>query len=145
MPLLRYRTGDLVTVETGACPCGDRRRVLHHHGRVEDRYRVGEVGVMRIDLEEVILSTPGSGPYYVAAAANGGLRVWVECGGGAAEDCCRQIAGRIRERFAVPATVDTVSRAVIAPALDRMLKPGSLQLEHVQSLLEGHDGATGAA
>lgn len=140
MPLLRYRTGDLVTVEAGACPCGDRRRVLRHHGRTDDRYLVGKVGVMRIDLEEVILSTPGSGLYYVAAAANGGLRVWVECSGEAAGDCCHRIAGHIREHFEVPATVEAVARTAIAPALDRMLKPGGLQLEQVQSLLEGRDG-----
>jgi phenylacetate-CoA ligase len=140
MPLLRYRTGDMVTLLAAECACGDRRRVLRHHGRVEDRFQVGARTLLRIEVEEVIQSTPGSGLYHVAAAVDGGLRVWVEGNGEGAEECCRTIARRLHDTFGVGATVRPVARSVIAPVLDQMLKPGSVRLEHVKALMEQTGG-----
>jgi|HubBroStandDraft_3_1064219.scaffolds.fasta_scaffold00917_1 phenylacetate-CoA ligase len=136
MPLVRYRTGDLVRIAAEPCPCGERRRVVEHHGRVEDCYRVGERTVFRLDLEEVVLATPGSGLYWVAAARDGALRVWLEAAGDDPAASCRAAARRIEETFGVPAVVRPVERDAIAPVLDQILKPGMLRAEQVASLFE---------
>jgi phenylacetate-CoA ligase len=50
MPLLRYRTGDLVMTDDGGCQCGRTHIRLHVMGRVVRR---GDGGVQAIDLAKV--------------------------------------------------------------------------------------------
>lgn len=130
MPLLRYRTGDQVTVRDAPCPCGGPSRTLVHHGRIGERLPAGGRTIGKLDLEQVILSTPGTGLYYAAGTRDGDLVVRVECAPDAApHQVCAQVAERIGAAYGVPARVEPVDRAVVMAAMDRMLKPGSLRLE----------------
>jgi phenylacetate-CoA ligase len=131
MPLIRYRTGDRVRVREEPCPCGAAGRVLEHQGRVAEGLRVGRREIPKLDLEEVVLSTPGTGVYYVAGARDGAVRVLVEVEDGAALTC-RTVAEAVRAAFDVPAEVEPVARTEVTAAMDRMLKPGSLALDDLE-------------
>jgi phenylacetate-CoA ligase len=128
MPLLRYRTGDLVTIGAADCGCGSPRRTLAHHGRVTEQLELDDQRINKLALEEVILSTPGTGLYYAAGAVGGRIEVRVECTGDAAA-VCAEVADRVISEYTVPCRVAPVNRAVVMRAMDRMLKPGGLRLE----------------
>jgi len=74
-PLLRYRTGDLVKLETTACPCGSHELALAGGilGRVDDMVIVRGVNVYPSAVEEVIRSVGGVAEYQVQVAARGPL------------------------------------------------------------------------
>ncbi|WP_079102395.1 phenylacetate--CoA ligase family protein [Streptomyces sp. TP-A0356] len=133
MPLLRYRTGDLVSVDPEPCPCGSVRRTVRHHGRASDRLVVDGRPIDRLDLEESVLSVPGTGLYYAAGVRDGLLHIRVECPDRPARQVCAEIADGIRARFRTDATVTEVDRATVGRAMDRMLKPGNLTLEDLEA------------
>lgn len=60
MPLLRYRTGDLVTIHSDVCECGSKFRYLEHHGRISDSIVIDGKRIQILDLEDVILPTTGA-------------------------------------------------------------------------------------
>lgn len=54
-PLIRYRTGDLVSLDTAPCPCGNPCETLINHGRTSDRITIGNHRLMASELEELIM------------------------------------------------------------------------------------------
>lgn len=60
MPLLRYRTGDLVTIHSDVCECGSKFRYLEHHGRISDSVMMDGKRIQILDLEAVILPASGA-------------------------------------------------------------------------------------
>jgi phenylacetate-CoA ligase len=134
MPLLRYRTGDLVTVEPTPCACGDARRVLRHHGRVSERFEVAGQRIPRIDLEDILLSVDNTELHYVAETRDGVLHVGPVLTDPARTATCDEIAARITAVWDVPLDVRPVEAAAVFRAMDRMLKPGSLTLADVEAV-----------
>lgn len=128
MPLLRYRTGDLVSVDPDPCPCGSVRATVRHHGRVGDRLHVAGRTLDRLDLEEAVLSVSGTGLYYAAGVVGEALHLRVECPDRPAHLVRREVADRVRARFGVTPEVGEVDRATVGRAMDAMLKPGNLTL-----------------
>lgn len=134
MPLIRYRTGDLVALSPEPCPCGSPRRVLQHRGRVCEAIAIDGRSLYKIDVEEEVLATPGTGLYYAAGERGGALHVAVEVAAG--EDpraVCDDVAARLRRRFRVEPAVRRLDRGLAARAMDRMLKPGSLTLSDIDA------------
>jgi phenylacetate-CoA ligase len=132
MPLVRYRTGDLVAIEEAACACGSPRRTLRHHGRIGEALEINGVVVQKLTLEETILSTPRTGTYYAAGVRDGALRVLVEVTEGPDAAVCRDVREAIQEAYHVDSVVESVSRRAVTAAMDSMLKPGSLQLDDLE-------------
>ncbi|NJP67420.1 phenylacetate--CoA ligase family protein [Streptomyces spiramenti] len=128
MPLLRYRTGDLVSRDPDPCPCGSVRATVRHHGRVGDRLLVAGRSLDRLDLEEAVLSVPGTGLYYAAGVEEERLRLRVECPDRPARQVCAEVAERVHVRLGVTPEVTEVDRATVGRAMDAMLKPGNLTL-----------------
>ena len=58
-PLLRFQTGDQVTVKPSACACGRRTPELVTHGRTADRLMFGELQVTQEEVETVLWREPG--------------------------------------------------------------------------------------
>lgn len=104
MPLLRYRTGDLVSLmEDGPCRCGrTHRRMSRVRGRVDDMLIVRGVNVFPSELERILLSFPALSPEWrvVLTRSGDGLdvaTVHVERQAGSALDrLAAAVAGRIR-------------------------------------------------
>ncbi|WP_426361963.1 phenylacetate--CoA ligase family protein [Streptomyces sp. E-08] len=69
-PLLRYGTGDLVSVSAGdSCPCGLRLPVLTVHGRESESVPVGGVPLTASAVESVVHSVPGVTGYLIQLKA----------------------------------------------------------------------------
>jgi len=133
MPLLRYRTGDLVAIDSEPCSCGSPRRVMSHLGRVVDRIRIGDRELDRLEVEETVLGTPGTGLYFAAGLRDGRLHVLVEVMAtevGAV--VCADVAARLLDTFGIAPVVRPVDPSVVAAVMDRKSKPGSLTLEDLE-------------
>ncbi len=65
MPMIRYRTGDLVSANPEPCVCGrTMTRISRVHGRSDDMLIVRGVNVFPSEIERVILSHPGANGQY---------------------------------------------------------------------------------
>lgn len=65
MPMIRYRTGDLVSTNPEPCSCGRTSvRISRIHGRSDDMLIVRGVNVFPSEVERVILSQEGTSPHY---------------------------------------------------------------------------------
>jgi phenylacetate-coenzyme A ligase PaaK-like adenylate-forming protein len=82
LPLLRYRTGDIAALRTGACPCGRTLvRMSKVMGRKDDMLVVRGVNVYPSEVERVLLSEPSVAPDYllVVDERDGGLELIAVC------------------------------------------------------------------
>ncbi|MBN1786259.1 MAG: phenylacetate--CoA ligase [Candidatus Methanofastidiosa archaeon] len=66
-PLIRFRTGDIVTYETERCSCGrTSMRLMGIHGRIDDMLIIKGVNVMPSAIEAIIRSHPSlTGEYRI--------------------------------------------------------------------------------
>ncbi|WP_248341793.1 phenylacetate--CoA ligase family protein [Anaeromyxobacter paludicola] len=65
MPMIRYRTRDLTTLETAPCPCGRTIRRIRRIGRrSDDMFIVRGVNVFPSQIETAILAVEGVLPHY---------------------------------------------------------------------------------
>jgi phenylacetate-CoA ligase len=64
-PLIRYRTGDLATLTDEPCRCGRTlARMSRIRGRIDDLIILGDVKVMPLQIEQILLETQGVTPHY---------------------------------------------------------------------------------
>lgn len=64
-PLIRYRTGDIASIDPSSCPCGRTlARMSRIGGRIDDMVIIGDVKVFPSQVEEVLASTAGVEPHY---------------------------------------------------------------------------------
>ena len=65
IPLIRYRTKDLTSIDHSPCHCGrTSARISRFKGRVDDMLIIRGVNVFPSQIEEVILSIEELGPHY---------------------------------------------------------------------------------
>jgi len=65
MPLIRYRTKDLTHVITEQCACGrTHRRIARMQGRSDDMLILKGVNIFPMQIEQVLVGTPGVGRNY---------------------------------------------------------------------------------
>ena len=82
MPLIRYRTGDLVTASTEPCRCGrNTMRLTSLTGRRDDMMVIRGVNVYPSHVEQLMMSVDGVAPHYrLVAERNGTLdELLLEC------------------------------------------------------------------
>jgi phenylacetate-CoA ligase len=66
MPVLRYRTRDIATLDRGPCACGRvGARMSRVVGRTDDMLIIRGVNVFPSQIEEMILKQPKLAPHYV--------------------------------------------------------------------------------
>ena len=64
-PLVRYRTGDLTTIDPSPCRCGRTlARMARIRGRIDDMINLGDVKAFPSQVEEVLAATEGVEPHY---------------------------------------------------------------------------------
>ena len=83
MPLLRFRTRDLSSLDASPCPCGRRhRRIDRILGRSDDMFILKGVNIYPMQVEQVLMSFPEVGHNYLIRLEKQGLletlRVLVE-------------------------------------------------------------------
>jgi phenylacetate-CoA ligase len=82
LPLIRYRTGDIATLDVRPCPCGrTTARLKNLRGRRDDMLIIRGVNVHPSVVEHVLLSAGGVAPHYrLIASREGALdELTVEC------------------------------------------------------------------
>lgn len=66
MPLIRYRTRDLSSLDSRPCPCGrTTRRMSRLTGRTDDMLIIRGVNVFPSQIEEALLRVEGTAPHYM--------------------------------------------------------------------------------
>jgi phenylacetate-CoA ligase len=124
-PLVRYRTGDLVSIRRNDCGCNRPGDVVEVHGRVADTLRLAGEQVHPAQLESAILAgVTGCLGYQVVidADADGFDRVTVRLDllpSGRDDQVREQVARRLGTEFGVPAEVE------ITDALDPVTTTGA--------------------
>jgi phenylacetate-CoA ligase len=62
---VRYRTGDVTSLDPSPCPCGRTlARMARIRGRIDDMINLGDVKVYPSQIEEVLAATEGVEPHY---------------------------------------------------------------------------------
>ena len=65
LPLIRYRTRDISSLEYAPCKCGrTTARMTNLYGRTDDMLKIRGVNVFPSQIEEVLLRTDEIGPHY---------------------------------------------------------------------------------
>lgn len=111
MPLLRYRTGDLVSLSAEPCPCGrTHRRMSRVLGRVDDMVIVRGVNVFPSEVERVLLSFAELTPEWRLILRRGGdgmdqAVVEVEGMPGSNPSAAGRVADRLREELGLTLAV----------------------------------------
>ena len=118
-PVLRYRTGDITSLDPEPCPCGRTlMRMARVGGRIDDMLIIRGVNVFPSDIEAVLLRIPDFAPHYQIVVdrprALDVLQVQVESRGAGAVDGASALARRAEHALsAVLGLSATV--AVVAP------------------------------
>ncbi len=79
MPMIRYRTRDITSLQTEACPCGRTiRRIRRISRRSDDMFIIRGVNVYPSQIEEALLAVEGTAPHYQIVLTNDGTMDDVE-------------------------------------------------------------------
>jgi phenylacetate-CoA ligase len=107
VPVIRYRTRDLTTLDRGPCACGrSLARIGRIVGRSDDMLIIRGVNVYPSQVEHVLTQVPGVEPHYLLVVRRDGpldtLEVRVEARMDVAEagpDALRGLAAQVRRRI----------------------------------------------
>ncbi|MDQ7989518.1 MAG: phenylacetate--CoA ligase [Candidatus Dactylopiibacterium sp.] len=119
-PMIRFRTGDIVTADRSPCRCGRTHARIRVTGRIDDMFIVNGVNVFPSDIEFVIRSLPGlNGEFRITVADERHLtRYSLEVERGESTESDAALAERIAH--------DAKTRLGVRPRAVTILAPGSL-------------------
>lgn len=122
MPLIRYRTGDLCTIHSEKCECGNEYRYLEHHGRISDSLVINNQRIQILDLEALILSISGT-TFYSLKHKDDKLKIGLVLN----EEECRSIESKLAEvlfnKYGITATVYPIEGDEIMEKIKSKVKP----------------------
>jgi phenylacetate-CoA ligase len=107
LPLIRYRTGDLVSITLDPCECGRSTiRLMELRGRRDDMLIVRGVNVHPSQVEHVLLGVDGAAAHYRLIVERDGAmdELTLECepaAGAASDDLAERIARQLREHMGI--------------------------------------------
>lgn len=130
MPILRYKTGDLVEINCTLCECGNRCKRIIHHGRIEDQININGKLLSKVDIEKMIFQCSIYGFYYnYYQKENGSIVIEVEK---SIHD--KEVKNKLRDKLYIECgiipQVYTIEKRLFAEKMDSMLKPG--RINHLQ-------------
>ena len=131
LPLIRYRTGDIVTIHEEPCACGIPLRTMEHWGRYDESVTIGNRRILKIELEDVILSTEGTGCYYCYSVIGNKMKILVEVTNVYKNKIAHDIRNRLFDYYGIEAEVEHTDKTLFCRAMDKMTKPGNLTHEHI--------------
>ncbi len=126
MPVLRYRTHDITSLESGVCGCGRTLvRMAKVTGRSDDMLIVRGVNVFPSQIESVLLQVPGVVPHYQIVVDReqtlDELEIWVEIDERTATDEIRRLeAVEWRVRAEIESVLGIMARV-------KLVEPRSIQ------------------
>jgi phenylacetate-CoA ligase len=105
LPLLRYRSGDIASLNRAPCACGRTLvRMSKVTGRVDDMVVIRGVNVYPSEVEAVLLAQPGVAPHYllVVDRRTPTARLLVACEGAVVKDA---LDDALRQRLGIHAEI----------------------------------------
>ncbi|GGE25939.1 phenylacetate-coenzyme A ligase [Marinithermofilum abyssi] len=104
IPLLRYRTGDIASLDRKPCPCGrTHARMSRIKGRLDDMLIIRGVNMFPSEAERLVLAQKELAPHYQLVVERVGmldkLTVEVEMSQDSDRLSAQQLSGRLRELF----------------------------------------------
>lgn len=141
MPLIRYRTGDIVRVDNDPCSCGLPHRTIEHYGRLNESIAYRGRQYLRYDIEEAILSVEGTGCYYLISSGTDIFRIYVNVENRDKNKTLGEIRMNLEETLGINAQVENIDKHLIHEAMQSILKPGSVTIDDVTSIKRGISGA----
>ena len=135
MPLIRYRTGDIVIIEDRPCSCGLPQRTLQHYGRFDERILWKGMSILKFDLEETVLSVEGTGCYYLISPEQDQFKITIEVIDKNKSKVLSDVREKVLTTYGIEAVVEEVDKKLLCQAMDKMLKPGSLSMEKLKKLV----------
>jgi phenylacetate-CoA ligase len=126
MPVLRYRTGDVASLDPTPCACGRTlARMSKVYGRIDDMLVVRGVNVYPSEVEAVLVGEPAVGPNYLLVVDRvetmPKLLVACELTAEADSDAARELArGRIAEALLQRLGLSTEVRVLPVGSLPRI-------------------------
>ncbi|MGA8942459.1 MAG: phenylacetate--CoA ligase [Thermoactinomyces sp.] len=114
LPLLRYRTGDLASLNRKPCRCGRTHvRMSRVKGRIDDMLIIRGVNIFPMEIEPVVLAQPELAPHYQVVVEKKGaldeLTVEVEladtCQGADMDDLNRHLRKKLKDLLQIQVQV----------------------------------------
>lgn len=130
-PLIRYRTGDYVQIENAKCSCGLNFRTIKHLGRCSDEIGIQGQSFMKNELEDLVLSVPGTGCNFVCCVDNNDLYIAVDIIGENWIEIKEEIIECIQQKYEIIPVVYQLNRNKYFKAVDTSLKPGNINWSSV--------------
>ena len=117
-PVIRYRTGDLVELVRGGCPCGRETAFLRGGvlGRVDDMLIVRGINVYPSALENVVRAFYEIGEFEVVLQTRRKMTeilIRIEAGSEAGDRIAPQLVNRIHNRLNLRASVEVVEKGTL--------------------------------
>jgi phenylacetate-CoA ligase len=120
LPLLRYRTGDIASLDSAPCPCGRTlARMSTVRGRRDDMLIIRGVNLYPSEVEHTLLHVEGIAPHYQLLIERPGAldELTVRCepaGDGIdADDLRARVAGALRERTGITIAVELLAPGAV--------------------------------
>jgi len=119
-PMIRFRTGDIITADRSPCACGRTHVRITVVGRLDDMFIVSGVNVFPSDVEFVIRQIPAlTGEYRIRLydevhLTRFDLEIEVEDGAGSAESLVETVSNAIKSRLGLrPKRVTLVANGTL--------------------------------
>lgn len=119
-PMIRFRTGDIVTATRERCPCGRTHARIKVIGRIDDMFIISGVNVFPSDIEYVIRQIPGlSGEYRITVyesehLAKFDLEIESDEGALAPQALSEKVTHQVKARLGVkPSRVQIVNKGTL--------------------------------
>jgi phenylacetate-CoA ligase len=120
LPLLRYRTGDIASVDTTPCPCGRTlARMSAVRGRRDDMLIVRGVNLYPSEIEHTLLGVEGVAPHYqvVVERPEALDELTVQCepseDGIDRQELCARVTRALRERTGIAIAVELLAPGAV--------------------------------
>jgi phenylacetate-CoA ligase len=120
LPLLRYRTGDIASIDSSPCPCGRTlARMSEVRGRRDEMLIIRGVNLYPSEVEHTLLGVEGAAPHYQLVVERPGaldeLTVRCEPAGDGVDgaDLRTRIAHALRERTGISITVELLEPGAV--------------------------------
>jgi phenylacetate-CoA ligase len=119
MPLIRYRTGDLTSIDRSPCPCGRTHVRLMGVDRISDAIQVKGRVIYANDVEEVLHRDGQMINFRIVKESDSieALRVLLND-----EKICQEVEKRLREKFSIPVAVEVRDAQTLPPYIHRSFR-----------------------
>ncbi len=130
MPLIRFRTGDMVKVDKTKDDCFLNYKRIIHFGRIDDYYLLNGNKVYTYDIEEIILSTNGISPLFHVSLEDNQLFINIfPLDSRDFNFISDKISKSFKKQYEIEPIIDLLDKERFLEEIDNKTKPGNVYFE----------------